>query len=323
MQLFSIGVYLLNRDGTIKVSPITGLPIPTYQNSNVQTFARAWTGFRRQSPRGNIENWDWNPNRIDPMAINPRWRDVLPKMDLYGGYIGDSYPLCSDLPKRQFLNIGAKYILLGSSAVPEYQTGDELWSQSWWKLYNRVINLSLNSASSELYAVLCNAGPDNKCRFQPVVTLDNALSCDGNECLIDEPRTLRVSENPLVYYEYIRPACIELTFFGSGRVVRDNNYPLAEVCANPIVDKAYEACCPPSTNYGFMFCLFTGERVLYNTADIRCRTNTKFMNGNLCDWTWINGYGETNPGCSVMTPQYMAWSWTNNACNIQAKGEKN
>jgi len=43
-------------DGTAKVSLDTGLPIPTYRNSDIQTFARAWTGYMRQSARGNIEN---------------------------------------------------------------------------------------------------------------------------------------------------------------------------------------------------------------------------------------------------------------------------
>ena len=173
MPLFSIGVYQLNMDGTLKLSPSTALPIPTYRNSDVQTFARAWTGFYRQSARGNIENWrDQHINRIDPMAIEPTFRDVSLKMDLFGGYIGDSHPLCSDLPRKQFLNIGAKFILLGSSAVPEYQWGDESWRDGWWIPYVPVINLSLDMTSSVLYSTLCNAGSNGQCRFRPVVVLN-------------------------------------------------------------------------------------------------------------------------------------------------------
>ncbi len=119
-------------------------------------------------------------------------------MDLFGGYIGDSYPLCSDLPKRQFLNIGAKYILLGSSAIPEYQNGEEWWEEGWWRAYNNITNLTLNTTSSALYSALCNAGSDGKCRFQSVVVLNQTLTCERKECLIDEPRTIRVSTNPLV-----------------------------------------------------------------------------------------------------------------------------
>jgi hypothetical protein len=322
MQLFSIGVYMLNMDGTVKMSPDTGLPIPTYRNTDIQTFARAWTGFLQQSNRGNIENWDWYPNRIDPMAIEPRWRDVFPKMNLYGGYIGDGYPLCSNLPRRQFLNIGAKYILLGSSSIPEYQTGDEWWTESWWTPYNTIISLSLNRTSSALYGALCNAGSDGKCRFQPVVTLNQTLVCQGKECLVDEPRTIRVSDSPPIYYEYIRPACIELTFFNGGRIVRDYNNDLPGICANPAVDKAYEACC---TNCGWWgcggstFCQFTGEKVLLSTAQSRCSANTQFNNGALCNWTWIDS-DYSNPGCRVWTPENEDWHWTNQACIVQAKG---
>ena len=44
MQLFSIGLYELNLDGSLKKSE--GNPILTYENSDIQTFATAWTGFK-------------------------------------------------------------------------------------------------------------------------------------------------------------------------------------------------------------------------------------------------------------------------------------
>jgi hypothetical protein len=70
--------------------------------------------------------------RIDPMQINPNWRDVFPKMDLNDGFIGDAYPLCSDLPENQCLKKGAKYILLCSLSLPEYQSGE----MDWWAKYS-------------------------------------------------------------------------------------------------------------------------------------------------------------------------------------------
>jgi len=318
MQLFSIGVYLLNMDGTPKISPNTGLPIPTYHNSNIQTFARAWTGYLRQSARGNIENFDWTPNRIDPMALYPRWRDVFPKMDLYGGYIGDSYPLCEDLPRRQFLNVGAKYILLGSSAIPEYQTGDE-----WWSPDSSLAHISLNSTSSALYAALCNQGSDGLCHYLPVVTLNETLTCQGNECLVDELRTIRLSENPSIFYEYIRPACVELTFYSNGRLVRNNVWSeWPGICANPSIDKAYEACCTGCGSWGCVgssFCLYTGEKVLYNTAINRCSAYTQFSDGALCNWTGIDDSYYSNAGCHTEGPD--DWHWTNQTCSVKTKGE--
>ncbi len=54
MQLFTIGLEKLNIDGTNILSE-NGEVIPTYENSDIQTFARAWTGFRRQYTRFNRE----------------------------------------------------------------------------------------------------------------------------------------------------------------------------------------------------------------------------------------------------------------------------
>lgn len=69
MQLFSIGLYKLNNDGTKQLDG-SGSPILSYDNTDIQNFARAWTGFTRQSARANIESIYWdNTNRIDPMNI--------------------------------------------------------------------------------------------------------------------------------------------------------------------------------------------------------------------------------------------------------------
>jgi uncharacterized protein (DUF1800 family) len=44
MQLFTLGLYLLNPDGTLQKDG-SGNPIPTYSESDVQGFARAYTGW--------------------------------------------------------------------------------------------------------------------------------------------------------------------------------------------------------------------------------------------------------------------------------------
>ena len=58
-----------NMDGTNKLDD-SGSPVLTYDNTDIQNFARAWTGFIRQPRRSNIEMsvWDWD-NRMDPMKI--------------------------------------------------------------------------------------------------------------------------------------------------------------------------------------------------------------------------------------------------------------
>lgn len=63
MQLFSIGLYELNMDGTYKVDD-DGNVLQTYDNTDIKTFARAMTGFQRQQSRSNYEGYRWNPNKI-------------------------------------------------------------------------------------------------------------------------------------------------------------------------------------------------------------------------------------------------------------------
>ena len=60
MQLFSIGLFMLNEDGTRKIDPTTGQPISTYTNEDIMNFSRGWTNFMiREIERDNIEpHWD-------------------------------------------------------------------------------------------------------------------------------------------------------------------------------------------------------------------------------------------------------------------------
>jgi uncharacterized protein (DUF1800 family) len=70
MQLFTIGVYELNQDGTRK-QDANGKFISAYSMDDVTEFARAWTGFRGSKRREN--SVAQNGNRIDPMNVRPRY----------------------------------------------------------------------------------------------------------------------------------------------------------------------------------------------------------------------------------------------------------
>ena len=66
--------------------------VVTYTNEDIETFARAWTGFSLQAGRANLEylgvvagGGQWMRNLIDPMLLRPDWRDPFPKLDLHGG----------------------------------------------------------------------------------------------------------------------------------------------------------------------------------------------------------------------------------------------
>ena len=135
MQLFSIGLWQLNMDGTQKLDD-DGEPIPTYDNAHIVSFAKAWTGFDLQPWRSNLEspNGHTSSNFIDPMRLhaNPGQtdpdsqtsrRDLFPKMDLYSGHLGDAYPLCADFGAKPFLRKGARYSYLGADPKPTYHAG--------------------------------------------------------------------------------------------------------------------------------------------------------------------------------------------------------
>ena len=117
MQLFTIGTLELEQDGSIKLDS-EGKPIKTYTNDDIMSLSRAWTGFISPITCRNYED-STTSNKVDLMRIEPEDRDFFPKNDLYGGYIGDQYPLCVDLPSKAFLKHGATYRLLGSSSLPE------------------------------------------------------------------------------------------------------------------------------------------------------------------------------------------------------------
>ena len=122
-QLFTIGMYALNIDGS-RVLDEKGQAIKTYAEHNVQEFSRAWTGFSFSFPRGNIEAI--GRNFIDPLRLK-HYRDVFPKANLYGGYLGDGYPLCYKAPPRSFLRKGATYRLLGKSLSDNSYAYDKRW----------------------------------------------------------------------------------------------------------------------------------------------------------------------------------------------------
>jgi len=224
MQLFTIGLYELESDGTRRADGAQ-----TYSNDDITTFARAWTGFVLQARRGNVESTSGfqSSNKIDPMRILGDRRDPFPKRNLRSGYIGDGLPLCSELGSRPFLKKGARWSLLGASPLPLLQADPSSFATT------TVLRLSLNASSSALYRELCRAGPDGvTCSFPSIVELPQALPCDGGECVVDQPRVVRLSRVPdpcaaqLPGYVYERPS----------------NMSLGDVCREPM-SKAWA--CPP------------------------------------------------------------------------------
>ena len=80
LQLFSIGLYMLNQDGTLKLDA-EGNPIPTYTQTEVNGFTKVFTGWTfcgQQCPgtQPGIRNF------VAPMVVNPANHDTTEKQVL-------------------------------------------------------------------------------------------------------------------------------------------------------------------------------------------------------------------------------------------------
>jgi uncharacterized protein (DUF1800 family) len=79
MQLFSIGIYKLNMDGTRELGP-DGLPIPVYTQSTVKEVARALSGWTYPTPAGAVYRSTNNENFTGLMEPRPENQDKGAKL---------------------------------------------------------------------------------------------------------------------------------------------------------------------------------------------------------------------------------------------------
>ena len=86
MQLYTIGLWELNPDGTLIVDA-QGDPVPTYDNGDIEEFAKIFTGMRKKAVRDNID-YAFSANYVDPMYVQASWHDYSAKTLLDGTVIG-------------------------------------------------------------------------------------------------------------------------------------------------------------------------------------------------------------------------------------------
>jgi len=225
------------------------------------------------------------------MQVVPDWRDPFPKSNLDGGFIGDKYELCVDVNYKSFLKKGAHYRLLGGSSSPEMTKDPSYFSDP----ANSVLRAELDPTSA-LYLRLYNGGD-----YELDVLLENDMTCTGIECNVD---TLRVVKVGNVYYEFVEKPCIQLAFYRDAKRIQGrDNRKQGQMCANPDLPHAREACCrgeryrevrSASTSY-----LYDGERMTFSTAAERCGSLCMFENVNNENW-WKKGYHWTPKDCSIL-----------------------
>jgi uncharacterized protein (DUF1800 family) len=97
LQLFSIGLYMLNQDGTLKLDN-QGNPIPTYNQETINNFAKLFTGWTYCHDPGVCPQMTLGTlNFKDPMILNPDNHDTSAKTLLsYPNAINQNIPACSN-----------------------------------------------------------------------------------------------------------------------------------------------------------------------------------------------------------------------------------
>lgn len=97
LQLFTIGLFMLNPDGTLQMSG--GNPIPTYDQNLVNNFTKVFTGFGFCETTGpSCPNRALGaPNYIDPLLLNQNNHDVTAKTLLnYPGAVNVNIPAATN-----------------------------------------------------------------------------------------------------------------------------------------------------------------------------------------------------------------------------------
>ncbi len=79
LQLFTIGLFMLNQDGTLILDGQND-PIPTYDQNMVNNFTKVFTGWRGCEDAAQCPNRTIGaPNYIDPMLLNQNNHDITAK----------------------------------------------------------------------------------------------------------------------------------------------------------------------------------------------------------------------------------------------------
>ena len=311
MQLFSVGLWKLRRDGS-RILDSNGNPIDTYTNEDIVDFARLWTGFDRQQPRGNTERpgGPGSGNQLDAMQIKPKWRDALPKAKLDTGYLGDEYPLCDELPERHWLKRGAMFVYTGETSVEGPVMDSEATATSG--KHGRFTAVP----GSDLYNRLCAKNAAGICTFPARVTLGSNIRCSsltGQDCVADAVKTVKVVDTTggvTRYFTYVPTPCVRLAFFAEGRSVSAGW--AGKQCAPKSAAIAPAVCCEAARPHRPVnsvpgLCAFANEDVTFDTAKKRCEAAGHVV----CSPAYV-GASNWDRSCAASR-----FTWMDEPCNVK------
>lgn len=223
-------------------------------------------------------------------------------------YIGDGYPLCKDLPALQFLKKGATFRSLGSNPNPDLLNDPDEWSGS------SPVRISIERTSI-LASKLCKGNEEGNCEPSMKVVLDSDIECSGVECTLEELRTFEIGEGSGVWFEYVRPPCVNHAFYDRAQTIRRRwgTFGLG-MCGDPETLAASTVCCDNSdpSNMSYRKELFAGERVPLDLAQRRC--SLSMTNATLCKNPVFTDCVK-NGGCDSLGTFY----WSSSSCFLTAK----
>ena len=108
MQLFSIGLWELEQNGTRKLDGITQKPIPTYTNTDITNFARVFTGLSYgPASETNFNVYPNPPKWLVPMRGYDVHHDLAPKTLLKGVQLPARTASNPDLGTATWLDVNA------------------------------------------------------------------------------------------------------------------------------------------------------------------------------------------------------------------------
>ena len=138
-----------------------------------------------------------------------------------------------------------------------------------------------------LLQALCGEHDEGACVLRSVVHLQTNLECDRTECDVEAPRLFRLrvtdtisEDESWAYFEWARPACVELAFYAGAKVVTrarkdDESF---DRCADPATPAAGVCCSTKKKSNGARItqglCEHALERVSYALGAKRCEAVT-------------------------------------------------
>ena len=107
LQLFSIGLFMLNQDGTIQ-RDASNNPIPSYTQETVNNFTKVFTGWSFCNNASCPSAIPGSVNYKDPLVLTPSNHDLSEKTLLnYPGAVNTTIPACTDCTTPQAISVYA------------------------------------------------------------------------------------------------------------------------------------------------------------------------------------------------------------------------